>query len=180
MMASAYINSETAIGCVFGTGCNGAYFERCQSIPKLDMEGLPAEALMAINCEWGAFDNEHVVLPLTSFDIAIDDASPRKGQQAFEKMVAGLYLGELFRLIMLDVKRRDETFWEGQSLEKLQEPYFMDSSFLSAIEEYVNNPHIKALTLTMGLGTRRKTSIHRTTYLSQSSEYLQTCRSSSS
>ncbi|KAF4944958.1 hypothetical protein FGADI_12302 [Fusarium gaditjirri] len=135
MMASAYINSETAIGCVFGTGCNGAYFERCQSIPKLDMEGLPAEALMAINCEWGAFDNEHAVLPLTSFDIAIDDASPRKGQQAFEKMVAGLYLGELFRLIMLDVKRRDETFWEGQSLEKMQEPYFMDSSFLSAIEE---------------------------------------------
>ncbi|KAF5978756.1 hexokinase [Fusarium bulbicola] len=116
MMASAYINSETAIGCVFGTGCNGAYFERCQSIPKLDMEGLPAEALMAINCEWGAFDNEHVVLPLTSFDIAIDDASPRKGQQAFEKM-------------------RDDTFWEGQSLEKMQEPYCMDSSFLSAIEE---------------------------------------------
>ncbi|RBR21120.1 hypothetical protein FVER53590_10632 [Fusarium verticillioides] len=135
MMASAYINSETAIGCVFGTGCNGAYFERCQSIPKLDMEGLPAEALMAINCEWGAFDNEHMVLPLTSFDIAIDDASPRKGQQAFEKMVAGLYLGELFRLIMLDVKKRDDTFWEGQSLEKMQEPYFMDSSFLSAIEE---------------------------------------------
>ncbi|SCV48986.1 probable hexokinase [Fusarium fujikuroi] len=147
MMASAYINSETAIGCVFGTGCNGAYFERCQSIPKLDMEGLPAEALMAINCEWGAFDNEHVVLPLTSFDIAIDDASPRKGQQAFEKMVAGLYLGELFRLIMLDVKKRNETFWEGQSLEKMQEPYFMDSSFLSAIEEYVNNlPFINFLT----------------------------------
>ncbi|CVL03626.1 probable hexokinase [Fusarium mangiferae] len=135
MMASAYINSETEIGCVFGTGCNGAYFERCQSIPKLDMEALPAEALMAINCEWGAFDNEHVVLPLTSFDIAIDDASPRKGQQAFEKMVAGLYLGELFRLIMLDVKKREEALLEGQSLEKMQEPYFMDSSFLSAIEE---------------------------------------------
>lgn len=139
-MASAYINSETAIGCVFGTGCNGAYFERCQSIPKLDMEGLPAEALMAINCEWGAFDNEHAVLPLTSFDIAIDDASPRKGQQAFEKMVAGLYLGELFRLIMLDVKKTDESFWQGQSLEKMQEPYFMDSSFLSAIEGLVNHP----------------------------------------
>jgi hexokinase len=147
MMASAYINSETAIGCVFGTGCNGAYFERCQSIPKLDMEGLPAEALMAINCEWGAFDNEHAVLPLTSFDIAIDDASPRKGQQAFEKMVAGLYLGELFRLIMLDVKKRDDTFWEGQSLDKMQEPYFMDSSFLSAIEEHVHHPsHMTFLT----------------------------------
>ncbi|KAF4451278.1 hexokinase [Fusarium austroafricanum] len=136
MMASAYLNADTAIGCVFGTGCNGAYFERCQSIPKLDAEGLPAEALMAINCEWGAFDNEHAVLPLTSFDNAIDDASPRRGQQAFEKMVAGLYLGEIFRLIMLDVHQRDPgSFLNGQSMERLQEPYFMDSSFLSAIEE---------------------------------------------
>lgn len=144
------------------------------------MEGLPAEALMAINCEWGAFDNEHVVLPLTSFDIAIDDASPRKGQQAFEKMVAGLYLGELFRLIMLDVKRRHETFWEGQSVEKMQEPYFMDSSFLSAIEEYVNNLPFMRSPTNPSLGIRRKTSRHRMIYLSQSSEYLQTYRSSSS
>jgi hexokinase len=96
---------------------------------------------MAINCEWGAFDNEHAVLPLTSFDNAIDEASPRKGQQAFEKMVAGLYLGELFRLVMLDVhKHNPETFFKGQDVKRLQEPYFMDSSFLSAIEEYVLFP----------------------------------------
>lgn len=138
MIASAYLNSDTAIGCVFGTGCNGAYIERSPAIHKLASENLPADSLMAINCEWGAFDNEHAVLPLTSFDIAIDEASPRKGQQAFEKMVAGLYLGELFRLIMLDVhKQNPDTFFKGQKIEKLQEPYFMDSSFLSAMEEYV-------------------------------------------
>ncbi|KAF5678700.1 hexokinase [Fusarium heterosporum] len=136
MIASAYLNSDTAIGCVFGTGCNGAYIERSPAIHKLADQKLPADSFMAINCEWGAFDNEHAVLPLTSFDIAIDDDSPRKGQQAFEKMVAGLYLGELFRLIMLDVhKRYPESFLKGQNLEKLQEPYFMDSSFLSAVEE---------------------------------------------
>lgn len=140
-MASAYLNSDTAIGCVFGTGCNGAYIERSPAIHKLASENLPSDSLMAINCEWGAFDNEHAVLPLTSFDIAIDEASPRKGQQAFEKMVAGLYLGELFRLIMLDVhKQNPETFFKGQDVKRLQEPYFMDSSFLSAIEEYVFPP----------------------------------------
>ncbi|WZH45681.1 Hexokinase [Fusarium acuminatum] len=138
-----YLNSDTAIGCVFGTGCNGAYIERSPAIHKLASENLPANSLMAINCEWGAFDNEHAVLPLTSFDIAIDEASPRKGQQAFEKMVAGLYLGELFRLIMLDVhKQNPETFFKGQKVEKLQEPYFMDSSFLSAIEEDTSD-HLK-------------------------------------
>jgi hexokinase len=136
MMASAYLNSETAIGCVFGTGCNGAYFEKIDSIPKLANDNLDGEAFMAINCEWGAFDNEHAVLPLTSYDLAIDEASPRKGQQAFEKMVAGLYLGELFRRIILEIHQRDpQTFLEGQSIEKLQDPYCLDSSFLSAIEE---------------------------------------------
>ena len=84
MMASAYLNTETAIGCVFGTGCNGAYFEKIDAIPKLANDNLNGEEFMAINCEWGAFDNEHAVLPLTSYDIAIDEASPRKGQQAFE------------------------------------------------------------------------------------------------
>lgn len=138
MMASAYMDPETAIGCVFGTGCNAAYLEDCQSIPKLCAEGLPAEASMIINCEWGAFDNEHAVLPLTPFDITVDKDSPRSGQQAFEKMVAGLYLGELFRLVVLDIHQRDTTgFLEGQDIEKLQEPYCLDSSVLSTIEEYV-------------------------------------------
>ncbi|KAM0492589.1 hypothetical protein ACHAP8_009766 [Fusarium lateritium] len=136
MMASAYLNSETEIGCVFGTGCNGAYFERVLAIPKLANDNLNAESFMAINCEWGAFDNEHAVLPLTSYDIAIDNDSPRKGQQAFEKMVAGLYLGELFRRIILEIHQRDpQSFLEGQSIEKLQDTYCLDSSFLSAIEE---------------------------------------------
>ncbi|CAJ0554926.1 Ff.00g134390.m01.CDS01 [Fusarium sp. VM40] len=150
MIASAYLNSDTAIGCVFGTGCNGAYIERSPAIYKLASENLPADSIMAINCEWGAFDNEHAVLPLTSFDIAIDEASPRKGQQAFEKMVAGLYLGELFRLIILDVhKQNPDTFFKGQKIEKLQEPYFMDSSFLSAIEEDTSD-HLKdALDMTV-------------------------------
>ncbi|KAL3601214.1 Hexokinase isoenzyme 2 [Fusarium poae] len=136
MMASAYLNSETKIGCVFGTGCNGAYFEKVDAIPKLANDNLDGESFMAINCEWGAFDNEHAVLPLTSYDLAIDNDSPRKGQQAFEKMVAGLYLGELFRRIILEIHQRDpQTFLEGQSIEKLQDTYCLDSSFLSSIEE---------------------------------------------
>lgn len=136
MMASAYLNTETAIGCVFGTGCNGAYFEKIDAIPKLANDNLNGEEFMAINCEWGAFDNEHAVLPLTAYDMAIDEASPRKGQQAFEKMVAGLYLGELFRRVVLEIHQRDpQSFLNGQMTEILHDPYCIDSSFLSAIEE---------------------------------------------
>ncbi len=91
---------------------------------------------MAINCEWGAFDNEHLVLPRTPYDITIDKDSPRPGQQSFEKMIAGLYLGELIRLVLVDLHDNHEThIFAGQDISLLRRPYSLDSSFLSAIEE---------------------------------------------
>ena len=63
---------------------------------------------MAINCEWGAFDStNHENLPRTSYDITIDKTSNKPGEQAFEKMIAGLYLGEVFRLVMCEMVRHN-------------------------------------------------------------------------
>lgn len=128
------------IGCISGTGCNAAYLEDCGSIPKLASLNLPRDTLMAINCEWGAFDNEGKVLPRTPYDILIDKDSPRPGQQAFEKMIAGLYLGEIFRLIMVDLHDNYASIFADQDISLLRRPYSLDSSFLSAIEEYVYVP----------------------------------------
>lgn len=92
---------------------------------------------MVINCEWGAFN--HRSLPWTPYDTSIDKASPRPGQQAFEKMVAGLYLGEIFRLIIVDLHSNPDTHvFAGQDISKLRNPYSLDSSFLAAIEEFVS------------------------------------------
>jgi len=79
--------------------------------PQLAHLNLAPDTPMVINCQWGAFDNEGKVLPRTRYDISIDKDAPRPGQQAFEKMVAGLYLGEIFRLIMVDLhdNRDDNT-----------------------------------------------------------------------
>jgi len=134
LIASAYTDTEMKIGCIFGTGCNAAYMEDCGSIPKLAHMNLPADTPMAINCEWGAFDNEHQVLPFTKYDTQVDEESPRPGQQAFEKMIAGLYLGEIFRLVLLDLHEEKHIF-EGQDVSKLKKAYSLDSSFLSAVEE---------------------------------------------
>jgi hexokinase len=46
--------------------------------------------------EWCAYDDKEV-LPLTQFDKMLDEASTNPGQQLFEKMVAGLYMGEICR-----------------------------------------------------------------------------------
>lgn len=136
LIASAYTDTKMRIGCIFGTGCNAAYVENCGSIPKLAHMNLPPETPMAINCEWGAFDNEGKVLPRTPYDDKIDKDSPRPGQQAFEKMVAGLYLGEIFRLVLVDLHDNHEVhIFAGQDIAKLRRPYSLDSSFLSAIED---------------------------------------------
>lgn len=136
LIASAYTDEDMKMGCIFGTGCNAAYMENCGDIPKLAHLNLPPDALMAINCEWGAFDNEHKVLPRTPYDVAIDEESPRPGQQAFEKMIAGLYLGEIFRRVVVDMHDdKSVHIFQGQDIALLRKPYSLDASFLSFIEE---------------------------------------------
>jgi hexokinase len=135
LIASAYTDQSMKIGCIFGTGCNAAYMENCGSIPKLSHLNLPPDLPMAINCEYGAFDNEHAVLPVTPYDVKIDEDSPRPGQQAFEKMIAGLYLGEIFRLVLVDLHENKNLLFQGQDIKALKKPYSLDASFLSFIEE---------------------------------------------
>lgn len=136
LIASAYTDDQMKIGCIFGTGCNAAYMENCGSVPKLAHMNLPPDMPIAINCEYGAFDNAHKVLPRTKYDIIIDKESPRPGQQSFEKMIAGLYLGEIFRLVCLDLHDNPSVKLFGdQDISKLMKAYTLDASFLSYIEE---------------------------------------------
>lgn len=117
-----------------------AYFETADCIPKLSHMNLPPDLPVAINCEWGAFDNEHYVLPRTVYDAQIDEQSPRPGQQAFEKMIAGYYLGEILRIALLDLAtKQDVGIFEKQDLSKLKIQYSLDASFLSEIERYVDD-----------------------------------------
>ncbi|KAF2724322.1 hypothetical protein K431DRAFT_301043 [Polychaeton citri CBS 116435] len=133
LIASSYTDTEMKIGCIFGTGCNAAYMETMGNVGKLADMNLDPNLEIAINCEWGAFDNEHKILPRTQYDILIDKDSPRPGQQAFEKMIAGLYLGELFRLVLVDLHEKDKVF-TGQDISALKKPYSLDASFLSDVE----------------------------------------------
>jgi hexokinase len=92
---------------------------------------------MAINCEWGAFDSStHEHLPRTNYDLIIDQTSNKPGEQAFEKMIAGLYLGEIFRLVMCELIDEGVLFL-GQETYKVEKAYAFDTAFLSLIERYV-------------------------------------------
>ena len=85
LIASHYVNPNTRIACIFGTGCNAAYMEHVKEISKIKDLGIDGDLDMAINCGWGAFDSfEHEHLPRTKYDIIIDESSNKPAEQAFE------------------------------------------------------------------------------------------------
>ncbi|RKP15472.1 hypothetical protein BJ684DRAFT_6977 [Piptocephalis cylindrospora] len=92
LLASGYKDPHTVIGAIFGTGTNVAYWEA----------GEEEGGVEAINTEWGAFDAQKAHhLPLTRYDRDLDAATANPGDQIFEKMISGLYLGELVRLVLV-------------------------------------------------------------------------------
>jgi hexokinase len=138
LIASAYKNPDIRVGSIFGTGCNAAYMERCSQIPKIPSSSASQiqfneDSLVAINCEYGAFDNSRRVLPRTEFDEDIDATSARPGQQTYEKMVAAMYLGELLRLIPLHLHESVGLFPDAD-VSRLREGGTMDAVSLSKIE----------------------------------------------
>ncbi|KAI0030564.1 hypothetical protein K488DRAFT_79558 [Vararia minispora EC-137] len=134
LIASAYVNPKTRVAVIFGTGCNAAYMERIGSIPKIKHLGLDDGAEMAINCEWGAFDSfVHEHLPRTKYDVTIDESSNKPGEQAFEKLISGRYLGEILRLVICELID-DGVLFLGQNTYKIEIPYALDTAFLSLME----------------------------------------------
>lgn len=89
LLAAAYQNPGADIGSICGTGHNTCYIEPCP----------PADGgEMIINIESGNFDK----LRFTKYDISLDEASERPGEQRLEKMVSGQYLGRLAQAIIQD------------------------------------------------------------------------------
>jgi len=125
--------TSTLAAIIFGTGTNAAYVEKLSNVKKLSNVrrlGTWNDSIMVINTEWGSLDDEMAVLPRTSFDDELDEASIDPGSQMLEKRVSGLYLGELLRLAIrrldqlrvLDMTFKEKTCRDG-----------IDSSFLSKL-----------------------------------------------
>jgi len=134
LIASHYVNPKTKIAVIFGTGCNAAYMERVGDIPKMKNHGIDDDALIAINCEWGAFDSfVHEHLPRTKYDQIVDETSNKPGEQAFEKLISGRYLGEILRLVICELID-DGILFLGQNTYKIEIRDSLDTAFLSLIE----------------------------------------------
>jgi hexokinase len=132
LMSHAYNDPGTFVGVILGTGTNAAYVEKVSAIPK--WKGGPVESgEMIINCEWGAFDNERVVLPFNKYDQKMDEESTNPGQQTFEKMISGMYLGEIVRQVIVELVQRRILFG-GVSSPEIETPYKFETAYMSRIE----------------------------------------------
>lgn len=131
LLAHAYKYPNTLLGVILGTGTNCAYFEKISNIKKLQFSSNAEH--MIINLEWGAFDNEKKVLPITMFDNKLDRESNNPRRQIFEKLVSGMYLGEITRNILLNLIDR-ELIFDGISSKDLNTHYSVETAYLSTIE----------------------------------------------
>ena len=179
LAASRYIDRDTQLGVILGTGSNAAYIERNARIDKLkgrktrcaiasspppspslsltrsiadtDTSCTPllppsssCSALllrthdcaqsaekMIINIEWGNFKSKF--MPYLDVDREIDEGTLNKGSQHFEKMISGMYLGEMVRLVCLRASRETNLFG-GTQQEKLSHAWSFPTSLVSSID----------------------------------------------
>ncbi|KAL3829933.1 hypothetical protein ACJIZ3_018735 [Penstemon smallii] len=144
-----YSNPDVIAAVILGTGSNAAYVERAHAIPK--WQGLPPKTgEMVINMEWGNFRSSH--LPLTEYDISLDAESLNPGEQLlcrrtcvrllsfffwlmeqiFEKLVSGMYLGEIVRRVLC--RMAEEASFFGDIIPpKLKIPFILRTPDMSAM-----------------------------------------------
>lgn len=129
LMAYAYKHPETSMGIIMGTGFNASYY---QDMSKVNKWTGDKNQEMVINMECGAFDCERRVLPLTVYDNKMDRESINVHQQLHEKMVAGMYLGEITRNALLDLVDQQMLF-NGQSSRELNKNWSFETAYMSTI-----------------------------------------------
>ncbi|CAE5990804.1 unnamed protein product [Arabidopsis arenosa] len=124
-----YTNPDVVVAVILGTGTNAAYVERAHAIPK--WHGLlPKSGEMVINMEWGNFRSSH--LPLTEYDHSLDLDSLNPGEQILEKIISGMYLGEILRRVLL--KMAEEAAFFGDIVPpKLKIPFILRTPNMSAM-----------------------------------------------
>lgn len=135
MLCGAVERGNVVAGLIQGTGCNACYLETTSKIMKLGAEEKGASEHMIINTEMGAFgDKGELKCIKTEQDISLDKESNNIGSQTMEKMVSGLYICELVRLCLFDMKQKGLAF-VNDDLSKLKEKNSFTSLEMSSVED---------------------------------------------
>ncbi|KAG6473032.1 hexokinase-2-like [Zingiber officinale] len=124
-----YDDNDVVAAIILGTGTNAAYVERADAIKKWQGP-LPNSGEMVINMEWGNFRSSY--LPTTDYDHALDAESLNPGQQIYEKLISGMYLGEIVRRVLLRLAVEAALFGDNVP-PQLEVPFVLQTPVMSAM-----------------------------------------------
>uniref|UniRef100_A0A3Q3IRQ1 hexokinase n=1 Tax=Monopterus albus TaxID=43700 RepID=A0A3Q3IRQ1_MONAL len=134
MMTCGFDDQHCEVGLIIGTGTNACYMEEMRHVDLVEGD----EGRMCVNTEWGAFGDDGALKDyITEFDRDVDAASSNPGRQIFEKMVGGMYLGELVRLVVLKMAKQGLLF-DGCVSDALRTKGRITTANVAAMEEYKN------------------------------------------
>ncbi|CAL9218020.1 unnamed protein product [Arabidopsis halleri] len=129
LAGARYSEEDVMIGVILGTGTNACYVEQKHAIPKLQSNSSSGTTI--INTEWGGFSK---VLPQTIFDQEMDANSPNRGEHLYEKMISGMYLGEIVRRVLLQMCETSDLFGQFVPV-KLSTPFELRTEHLCKMQE---------------------------------------------
>lgn len=129
-MSGALQSQNCKIGATLGDNTNACYVERATNAEFFDKPTKSVDEQMIINTEWGAFGDFGSIESIrTYFDQQIDINSSNPGKQTFEKLISGIYLGELVRMVVYKLAFHNLLF-KGHVKNRFAERYSFSTKYL--------------------------------------------------
>lgn len=143
LLACALKNNDCRVGLIIGTGTNACYMERLENV-DLWTGDREEPTQVIINTEWGAFGDQGTLeFVRTRYDKEVDLASVNPGKQIFEKMISGMYMGELVRRAVLHLAEEGVIF-SGRLSEKMKTIYAFRTKYVSQVESEPEGTYVQA------------------------------------
>ncbi|ESO89803.1 hypothetical protein LOTGIDRAFT_164838 [Lottia gigantea] len=143
LMSCAHSDRQCGIGLILGTGTNACYIERLENVELWDADYEEPKQVI-INTEWGALgDNGDLDFLITEYDKHVDKHSINAGKQIYEKMISGMYMGEIVRLV-LEKLRKNGLLFNGKGSEELSTRGRFYTKYVSEIESDVDESDFKS------------------------------------
>nr|CAB3253285.1 hexokinase-2-like [Phallusia mammillata] len=133
LMSCAHTYPQCKVGLIVGTGSNACYMEKTSNIELLESD----DGDMCINMEWGAFGDDGTLDEYRNeYDQHVDEHSLNRGKQLYEKMISGMYMGEIVRLVLCQLTK-DGVIFGGLSHDShLFTAGKFETSYVSQIESF--------------------------------------------
>nr|CAD7454327.1 unnamed protein product [Timema tahoe] len=156
LIACAWKDTNCRLGLIVGTGTNMCYVEKVENAEIY--QGDRTKEYVIINTESGNFGSDGSLdFVRTEFDREIDSKSINAGHQLHEKMISGMYLGELIRLVIVKLVE-EKVLFGGKSSDKLKTAHAFECKYVTEILTDTQNTfvHVKKVLEEMHVKNAKK------------------------